>query len=213
MVPDYLGSKGRWRRLAAAAACRCFGEITCVNTRILRSIEALGIPQNRLRVEEAFLGVKHEKSDLAPSIEEWLRRHRPIIAATGLPSPEYGIPLLIGAVRRLASQHQDVGLVAIGLGTGVGGSYSSLEGVMMPGDIPHQQCLTLISRADVFVRPTFADGDSISVREALALGVPVIASDCVSRPADAVLFKSGNEDDLIAKIKCVLQESLQDCVR
>jgi glycosyltransferase involved in cell wall biosynthesis len=65
----------------------------------------------------------------------------------------------------------------------------------------------MISASDVFVRPTFTDGDSISVREALSLGIPVIASDCVERPDGVVLFKTGNAGDLSGKLQCALVES------
>jgi hypothetical protein len=37
-------------------------------------------------------------------------------------------------------------------------------------------------RAAAMVRPTVTDGDAVSVREALWLGIPVVASDCVARP-------------------------------
>ena len=40
-----------------------------------------------------------------------------------------------------------------------------------------------MSRITIFLRTTLYDGDSISVREALHLGVPVIASDNGMRQA------------------------------
>jgi len=44
----------------------------------------------------------------------------------------------------------------------------------------------------VFVRPTLADGDAVSVREALALGRVVVASAVGERPAAARLFPAGD---------------------
>jgi glycogen synthase len=38
----------------------------------------------------------------------------------------------------------------------------------------------------VFLRPTLTDGDAVSIREALAAGVPVVASDVVRRPRGVV---------------------------
>jgi hypothetical protein len=57
--------------------------------------------------------------------------------------------------------------------------------------VNHDACLALMSACDVFLRPTLEDGDSISVREALALGVPVVASRVGARPAGAILFRPG----------------------
>jgi glycosyltransferase involved in cell wall biosynthesis len=51
---------------------------------------------------------------------------------------------------------------------------------------------------------TFSDGDAISVREAIALGTPVVASDVVSRPTETVCFKTGDAQDLVSKIECLL---------
>ncbi len=58
----------------------------------------------------------------------------------------------------------------------------------------------LLSKSAVFIRATRSDGDAVSVREALYLGIPVIASDCVERPAGCILFKSGDVVDLTKKI-------------
>jgi hypothetical protein len=50
--------------------------------------------------------------------------------------------------------------------------------------------------SDVFVRATNTDGDAVSVREALAMGRRVIASDCAERPANVELFRTRDVEDL-----------------
>lgn len=47
----------------------------------------------------------------------------------------------------------------------------------------------LIKQSDIVVRATSTDGDSLSVREALYAGKPVVATDCVDRPSGTILFK------------------------
>ena len=42
--------------------------------------------------------------------------------------------------------------------------------------------IPVLRLTDVLLKPTNTDGDAISVREALYLGVPVVASDVVERP-------------------------------
>lgn len=59
----------------------------------------------------------------------------------------------------------------------------------------------LMSESDIVLRTTNTDGDSITVREALALGVPIIASDVVERPEGTVLFKTRDVDSLVKIIK------------
>jgi hypothetical protein len=55
-------------------------------------------------------------------------------------------------------------------------------------------------QSDVFLRPTETDGDSVSIRECLDMGIPVLASNAVSRPAGCVLFEQGELNSLC----CVL---------
>lgn len=46
----------------------------------------------------------------------------------------------------------------------------------------------LLYHADVFIRPTYSDGDSVSVREALWAGIPVIASNVCARPEGVITY-------------------------
>lgn len=62
----------------------------------------------------------------------------------------------------------------------------------------------LLKRTDLFIRPTNTDGDSISVREAIALGVPTIASDVVDRPSKVVTFKNRDISDLVSKANHII---------
>jgi glycosyltransferase involved in cell wall biosynthesis len=55
---------------------------------------------------------------------------------------------------------------------------------------------TLIKKSNIIVRATRSDGDSLTVRESLYLGTPIVASDITYRPKDTILFKNDNSDDL-----------------
>jgi glycogen(starch) synthase len=46
----------------------------------------------------------------------------------------------------------------------------------------------------IYLRPTQTDGDAVSVREALDRAVPVIASDCVARPAGVITVPYGDQN-------------------
>jgi glycosyltransferase involved in cell wall biosynthesis len=62
----------------------------------------------------------------------------------------------------------------------------------------------LFRRCDVYLRPTITDGDSVSVREALAMGTPVVASDAAPRPSGCVTFRASDADDYLSKVEAVL---------
>lgn len=60
--------------------------------------------------------------------------------------------------------------------------------------------IEVLKHCDVFIRPTYFDGDSVALREAAYLQKQIVASDSVKRPSGCVLFKTGSPDDLAKKI-------------
>lgn len=62
----------------------------------------------------------------------------------------------------------------------------------------------LIEKSHIVVRATNTDGDALTVREALYLEKPVLASDVVERPEGTSLFQNRNADDLYIKADSIL---------
>ena len=58
----------------------------------------------------------------------------------------------------------------------------------------------LAASQSILLRTTSTDGDSLSVREALELDRPVIASNAVERPLGAVTYKYGDREDFERKL-------------
>lgn len=58
----------------------------------------------------------------------------------------------------------------------------------------------LLKLADASIRATNTDGDAISIRESLYLGVPCIASDCTKRPSGTILFNTRSSQSLASAI-------------
>lgn len=72
----------------------------------------------------------------------------------------------------------------------------------------------LIEKSDLVVRATNTDGDALTIREALFMGKPVLASDVVKRPDGTHLFESRNSDDLFIKIDfCLSTETEYEQVK
>ena len=121
--------------------------------------------------------------------------------------PEYGFADLLAALRELRCDYPEIGCVVMGdteqrgnaedevLRAGLAGN------VLLSGDLDHDVCLSIMSRSDVFVRPTRADGDSISVREAIDAGVPVVASVAGTRPEGTMLFRPGDVDAMVGQLR------------
>ena len=62
----------------------------------------------------------------------------------------------------------------------------------------------LLKKATILIRPTITDGDSIMIREALASGLPVIASDVTKRPLGCIVYSYDNENELLEKTLTIL---------
>ena len=210
LFPRFVrGLRSASRRLAREVL-GSFDRIVCVSDDIAQAMQHLGVQPVRLRVLAAFLGVP-PASALSADDAERLASFDPVIVAVGGgdSDPELGLPLVLDAVEGLADSIPRVGVVFLGwkVGTALAGLIDrrrlSARAVAL-GEVDHARCLSLLRAADLVVRSTFADGDAISVREAMALGVSVIASDVTSRPPGVIVFRAGDVRDLRAKMGALL---------
>lgn len=210
LAPALLDGSPTVRRIAWLA-CAGYGRIFCANGEIAAALERAGVSPDRLEVLPAFVPGAVEPG-LAPAAAVAARgRFGKLIAAALAPGRQYGEDVLLDGLALLCGRHPDLGCVVYGPGTG-GATFGErvarrgLFGrVVALGEIDHPQSLGVMRLADVFVRPTRADGDSISVREALSLGVRVVASDVGHRPPEAALFRSEQPAELASRVELSLQ--------
>ncbi len=71
------------------------------------------------------------------------------------------------------------------------------------GELPAAEVYSVLQQGDIFLRTTRFDGDAISVREALSLNVPVIASATDFRPSGVWKYREGDAEDLLRQIEAV----------
>jgi glycosyltransferase involved in cell wall biosynthesis len=64
----------------------------------------------------------------------------------------------------------------------------------------------LIEKTAIVLRPTNTDGDALTVREALILGKPVVASDVVERPEGTILFKTRDVADMAKQLGILVND-------
>jgi glycosyltransferase involved in cell wall biosynthesis len=214
LLPGHLETGGAAARGLARRALAAYDRVLCVNAEIRDAVAALGVPRERLAIAPAYLPIGAVRGEVPEALGGWLDGHRPLLSTALFFRPEYGFDLLLEAlerVRRARPELAGLGCLVLGDGEGAPAVERALvergfEGwVRLTGDVPHELCLTLIGRSDLFVRPALADGDALSVSEALALGVPVVASDAGARPPGATRFRSGDAGDLAARIEETLR--------
>jgi glycosyltransferase involved in cell wall biosynthesis len=203
-------------------AARAADRVVAVNDHVLEVLRSRVALRDAL-VLPAYLPPTPDDIDrAAPEARRWLDAGElPLVSVTVyrvLPPPYgyrdiYGLSVVTAALERLApprrlrlavllsmeptrrerdylevqlrAQRQVLGEGGVAVFTGIG-------------------ALPVLARSAAFLRPTLCDGDSLAVRESLELGVPVIASDAVRRPAGAVLFRCGDPEDLARALREVL---------
>lgn len=213
MAPEFLEG-GRGRRALARLALAPFDRVVCVNRRIRDAVASLGVGSGRLEVAPAWLPAPpagEPAASLAAELEDWLRGRRPLLVTTLWFRPEYGFEVLVDALARLAPRHPALGCLVLGGGEGEAAARRLLrerdlaDRVRLAGDVPHAVCLAAMARSHLFVRPTLADGDAVSVREALSLGLPVVATDTGGRPPGvAALVPPGDPSALAQAVEAAL---------
>src|SRR4029078_7839143 len=101
----------------------------------------------------------------------------------------YDLDFQIRCLPEIAKSWPIVGLLVIGDGRQRQSAHEALtrarvaNRVRVCGDVPHEITLQAIARAAAVLRTTRYDGDSIAVREAIAAGTPVVATDNGMRPS------------------------------
>jgi glycogen synthase len=210
MSPAYLGAASVWRRGLASLTCLLYTRVICVSPGIRKAIISLGVPCQRSEVVPACLKTERPQVALEPLLRAWMGRHQPLFSTALFFRPEYGFDLLVAGLARLRGRHPSFGCLVMGSGEQREEAERRIhemgleENILIIGDVAHDVCVTLMSMSQVFIRPTLADGDSISVREALSLGVPVVASRVGARPDGVLLFHPGDADEMVSQIELAL---------
>jgi glycosyltransferase involved in cell wall biosynthesis len=195
LCPAWLRASAR-RRALAAAACAGYGRVVAVNAEIAEALGEAGVPSRRVAVIPPFSPKVMTTGEPPPGLAAFRARHGPLFCAALAPGPTYGADVLLPAFRTVRARLPAAGLVVFGPGT----ARLSADGILALGEIPHRGALAVIEAADVFVRPTRADGDAVSVREAIALGRAVVATAAGHRPAGCLLVPPGDGTSLAARM-------------
>jgi glycosyltransferase involved in cell wall biosynthesis len=185
--------------------------IIAVNAEIGALFARLGVSPSRIHEICPYSPVSVEEDLALPEpLRSFSETHSPLLTTVGLLEPEYDLSRQIRALEVLRQQLPGAGLVIVGSGSlqselqnRISSSHER-DHVLLCGDVPHPLTVRLIAASDLFLRTTLYDGDSISVREALQLGVPVIATDNGMRPAGIHLIPRSDPEALRHAITTVL---------
>lgn len=164
-----------------------------VNVELVEFFRRLGVPAEKTRLIGPYAPGTQPAAELTEPLRKFFNSHWPVIVTVGLLEPEYDLSLQIRMLGGLRQNMPNAGLAIIGSGSLEAKLRAQIEvqpyrdNILLCGDVAHDVTLRAIAEADVLLRTTLYDGDSISVREGLNLGVPVIATNNGLRPEGVIL--------------------------
>lgn len=192
---------------------RRFDRVICVNAAQAEMFRRYGVRQDRIRlIAPHAVREDWRVASLPDEIARFVESHEPALVTVSGLRPEYDLPLQIDALGDVRERHPRAGLLVVGAGEDeeeirrYAAAKPYARDVLICGDVPNEVALRAVAESDLFLRTTLYDGDAISVREALHVGTPVIATDNGMRPAGVHLVPVGDRTALVESVEARLEE-------
>ena len=194
-------------------ALRQLSYVIAVNEEIEKWFRQVGVDPARIRlIPPHAVPASPPAAEVPEELQEFFVEHQPVLVSVGGLEPEYDVPLQIEALGIIREKFPRAGLLIIGAGSLQNelaqriAAESFSQHVLLCGDLSRDLTLRLIADSDVMLRTTLYDGDSISVREAVHFGVPVVATDRAPRPEGVRVVPAQNLARLTEAIEHCLSE-------
>jgi glycosyltransferase involved in cell wall biosynthesis len=148
-----------------------------------------------------------------PTIKK--RKGEVIITFIGRLASIKGIDTLLLAANKIIKNHKNVRFLIIGEGDKEKFAQLTRGNKQVQFLGYRKEVASVLKKSDIFVMPSISEGLPSAVIEAMACGVPVIASDIpggmnilVKDKETGLRFRKGDSDDLARKIKILLDDRL-----
>ena len=178
---------------------RRFTRLIGVNDAIADVFRRSGVAEERVRVILPYVLTPPDKQVELPSdLKAFCDKHSPLLVSVGGLEKDYDPLFLVDAMSDVVKEFPNAGLMIVGDGSmrdeveSVVAARVCADRIFLAGNVDHAVTLHMIN------------GDAISVREALFLGTPVIATDNGMRPEGVHLVGMQDGAGLIAKLKQAL---------
>jgi glycosyltransferase involved in cell wall biosynthesis len=200
-----------WPRLAFRWLFKLAEQISCNSPAVKQCIVGYGIPPARVTAIPGFSSqhLEFQQVRLQEEVEVFLKTHHPVFFCYVSFRPEYRLDVLRQAMSLFRNIDPRAGFVWLGFPAKELPAAQNFtakwpaherEGLLLLGNLSHDEFLTLLTRSFAYIRTPACDGVSASVLESLALGVPVVASENGHRPANVLTYREQDAADLCARL-------------
>ena len=207
--PTEFGAVERFnlRRKVAAA-----DRIVCISDHCRSQLMALSDPGHWKKMDVVHCGVDLDRYTFHSRGRDGQALH---IVSVGRLVPEKGHGVLLRAMARLRSDGVDATLTLVGAGpelsrlTGLARQLRLDGSVVFAGALGQDELPALLARADVFALASFSEGLPVVLMEAMASGVPVVATaiagipELIENERNGLLVAPGREDQLADAIRTI----------
>ena len=190
---------------------------------VKKDVDYLFVNRSRIVNISPFIEPLREEveAEIPEVIQKFRERHKRLLTANASKvafhknEDLYGIDLAIELMRRLVQNgRRDTGFLYMIANNNNNEYLDKMRLRIKEFNLEeHFQLITnpiqypaVLKISDIFIRPTNTDGDALSVREALSMNIPTIASDICNRPEGSILFMSRNPEDLLLKTERLLSD-------
>lgn len=205
----HLRQMGAFRRGVVRKVLESVDKIIAVNEEASSALAELGLA-SKVVVIPAYLPAEEGASDV---IDQQIAKlsGRKLVSACGSGFSYYGLHVLLDAMEMGSLRQHAVPVLSLygrcdeRYVENLIRRTQGLDGIIFR-DLPPAEFAYLLSRSDIFVRPTDRDGDSVAVREAIERRCQVIASDCAPRPKGVLLFPTDNVAALAQGLNAAMRD-------
>ncbi len=204
-------------RYAEWMTLRDSDQIATVSHFMEGQLAALGVPRSKIRVVYNGVRVDRFRPDAPGRRPLSNGAGGPIVLYSGRPTLMKGIGVLIEAIPRVLQEVPDAHFAFAG---GSEAEFQSLtrgrdlppDRIHLLGRLPYDDLPGVYESADVAVAPTFADNVPFWVMEAMASGVPVVASrvggipEIVADGKTGLLVTPGSPSELADSVVALLKD-------
>ena len=215
---DYFPRKDSLKlRLAFRWLFLLAGGIACDSREIEQAIIDYGIDRQKVTSIATFSSqyLNFTNRPLSTETNKFLAEHDPVFFSYVSFRPEYRLEVLRKGMSLFRKRYPKAGFIWLGFPEKEMTSArefvqdwpaNELQSLLLLGNLTHDEFLTLMTRCFACLRTPACDGVAASVLEALALGVPVVASENGRRPTGVMTYEDQNAEDMFEKL-CFVTEN------